>query len=263
MNLDKLVGPEIAAPSGCDRVAILGLTADSREVQPGWLFAALRGSKADGSRFVAAALARGAAAILAEAGTQIDVPAQIPLLVSAEPRRALALMAARFYGAQPETAVAVTGTSGKTSVADFTRQIFTALGHKAASLGTIGLIGPGQSRYGSLTSPDPVTLHKDLAGLAREGITHLALEASSHGLDQHRLDGLRLKAAAFTNLGHDHLDYHPSVEAYLAAKLRLFSEVLPPDGIAVVNADAEHAGAVIATAREAGRSVLKIGRAHV
>jgi UDP-N-acetylmuramoyl-L-alanyl-D-glutamate--2,6-diaminopimelate ligase len=260
MNLDKLVGPETTAPPGCDQVAISGITADSRDVRPGWLFAALRGSKADGSRFVADAVARGAAAILAEAGTQPEVPL-IPLLVSAEPRRALALMAARFYGAQPETAVAVTGTSGKTSVADFTRQIFSALGRKAASLGTIGLITSSESRYGSLTSPDPVTLHRTLAELAQDGITHLSLEASSHGLDQHRLDGLRLKAAAFTNLGHDHLDYHPSVEAYLAAKLRLFSEVLPRDGVAVVNADADHAGEVLATARKAGRSVLTVGRA--
>ena len=261
MNLDKLVGPETAAPSGYDRVEIAGLTADSREVRPGWLFAALRGSKADGSRFVADAVAKGAAAILAEAGTHVDVPAHVPLLMSAEPRRALALMAARFYGAQPETAVAVTGTSGKTSVADFARQMFAALGHTAASLGTIGLVAPGGRRYGSLTSPDPVTLHRTLAELARDGITHLALEASSHGLDQHRLDGLRLRAAAFTNLGHDHLDYHPSVAAYLAAKLRLFSELLPPDGVAVVNADAEQASEVIAVARKADRRVLTVGRA--
>jgi UDP-N-acetylmuramoyl-L-alanyl-D-glutamate--2,6-diaminopimelate ligase len=170
-------------------------------------------------------------------------------------------MAARFYGAQPATAVAVTGTSGKTSVADFTRQIFAALGHKAASLGTIGLITPGERRYGSLTSPDPVTLHRTLAGLVDDGITHLALEASSHGLDQHRLDGLELKAAAFTNLGHDHLDYHPSVGAYLAAKLRLFSEMLPPEGVAVVNADSEHAGEVIAVARKAGHRVTTVGKA--
>jgi UDP-N-acetylmuramoyl-L-alanyl-D-glutamate--2,6-diaminopimelate ligase len=261
MNLDELVGPETAVPSGCDQVAIAGLTADSREVRPGWLFAALRGSRADGSRFVADAVANGAAAILAEAGTQLEVPARVTLLVSAAPRRALALMAARFYGAQPETAVAVTGTSGKTSVAEFTRQIFAVLGYKAASLGTIGLVAPGERRYGSLTSPDPVSLHKSLAELARDGITHLALEASSHGLDQHRLDGLRLKAAAFTNLGHDHLDYHPSIEAYLAAKLRLFREVLPPDRVAVVNADAEHAGAVMAVARKAGRSVMTVGKA--
>src|SRR5262249_32680493 len=149
----------------------------------------------------------------------------------------------------------------KTSVADFARQIFAALGHKAASLGTIGLVAPGAQRYGSLTSPDPVTLHRTLTELAAGGVTHLALEASSHGLDQHRVDGLRLKAAAFTNLGHDHLDYHPSIEAYLAAKLRLFAEVLPPDGVAVVNADAEHASEVMAVARKAGRRVATVGKA--
>jgi UDP-N-acetylmuramoyl-L-alanyl-D-glutamate--2,6-diaminopimelate ligase len=261
MNLSMLVGPETKAPSACGAIAIAGLTADSREVQPGWLFAALRGSKADGSRFISDALARGAAAILVEEGAHPEVAAGVPLLVSAEPRRALALMAARFYGAQPETVVAVTGTSGKTSVAEFTRQIFAALGHKAASLGTIGLVAPGQYRYGGITSPDPVTLQRGVAELAGAGVTHLALEASSHGLDQHRLDGLKLKAAAFTNLGHDHLDYHPGVEAYLAAKLRLFTEVLPPDGVAVVNADSEHADAVIAAARDAGRQVMTVGKA--
>jgi UDP-N-acetylmuramoyl-L-alanyl-D-glutamate--2,6-diaminopimelate ligase len=261
MNLSSLVGPETAAPSGSDRVDIAGLTADSREVQPGWLFAALRGSKADGSGFVAEAVARGAAAILVPTGTKVEAPARVLVLASAEPRRALALMAARFYGAQPGTVVAVTGTSGKTSVADFARQIFASLGHQAASLGTIGLVAPGEQRYGSLTSPDPVTLQRTVAELAGAGITHLALEASSHGLDQYRLDGLRLRAAAFTNLGHDHLDYHPSVEAYLAAKLRLFSELLPADGVAVVNADAEHAGAVVAVARKAGRRIATVGKA--
>ncbi|HEX5958174.1 MAG TPA: UDP-N-acetylmuramoyl-L-alanyl-D-glutamate--2,6-diaminopimelate ligase, partial [Hyphomicrobiaceae bacterium] len=192
---------------------------------------------------------------------QLEIDCRVPVVVSADPRRALALMAARFYGVQPETIVAVTGTSGKTSVADFARQIFAALGHKAASLGTIGLVTPDARRYGSLTSPDPVTLHRTLADLAQSGVTHTALEASSHGLDQHRVDGLQLKAAAFTNLGHDHLDYHPSVEAYLGAKLRLFSEVLPPDGIAVVNADCEQAPEVIAAARHAGRKATTVGKA--
>jgi UDP-N-acetylmuramoyl-L-alanyl-D-glutamate--2,6-diaminopimelate ligase len=261
MNLSMLVGPEMAIPSGCDGIDIAGLTADSREVRPGWLFAALRGSKADGGRFAADAVAKGAAAILIHDGAQPPVGLNVPLLVSAEPRRALALMAARFYPAQPGTVVAVTGTSGKTSVAEFTRQIFTRLGHQAASLGTIGLIAPGESRYGSLTSPDPVTLHRTLAELAAGGVTHVCLEASSHGLDQHRVDGLRLKAAAFTNLGHDHLDYHPSVEAYLAAKLRLFTEVLPPEGTAVINADSELAGEVSLVARRAGRRAMTVGRA--
>src|SRR5262245_12939900 len=260
MKLQLLVGPETAAPSGCGSIEISGLTADSREVKPGWLFAALRGGKANGAEFIPAAIAKGAAAILAGNGA-LPTSTSVPVLRSAEPRRALALMAARFYGAQPETVVAVTGTSGKSSVVDFARQIFAALGRKAASLGTIGLIKPGASLYGSLTSPDPITLHRTLADLAGEGITHLALEASSHGLDQHRLDGIKVKAAAFTNLGHDHLDYHPSVEAYLAAKLRLFSDLLPPDGIAVVNADAEQAGDAIGAARRGGRAVMTVGKA--
>jgi UDP-N-acetylmuramoyl-L-alanyl-D-glutamate--2,6-diaminopimelate ligase len=260
MKLHMLVGPETAVPSGCGSTEIAGLTADSRAVMPGWLFAALRGASANGAEFVNDAIARGAAAVLAEDGA-LKAPVPVPLLTSPRPRRALALMAARFYGAQPTTAVAVTGTSGKTSVADFARQIFAALGHKAASLGTIGLVTAEGRFYGSLTSPDPVALHGTLAQLAHDGVSHVALEASSHGLDQHRLDGLRLRAAAFTNLGHDHLDYHPSVEAYLAAKLRLFTEVLPPDGIAVVNADAERAKDVIAAARRAGRGVMTVGRA--
>ncbi len=249
MKLQTLAGADV--PAGCGDVEIVGITADSRQVRPGWLFAAMPGSKADGARFVPEALSKGAAAILAGIGADIAAPEGVPVIRAAEPRRALALMAARFYGAQPETILAVTGTSGKTSVADFTRQILAALGHKAASLGTIGLVKPDGGVYGALTTPDPVTLHATLAELAREGITHLAFEASSHGLDQHRLDGVRIKAAAFTNLGRDHLDYHPTLDAYFAAKLRLFSELLPPDGIAVVNADAERAGEVIAAAADA------------
>jgi UDP-N-acetylmuramoyl-L-alanyl-D-glutamate--2,6-diaminopimelate ligase len=260
MKLHMLVGPETSAPSGCGGIEIAGLTADSREVMPGWLFAALRGASTDGVRFVNGAITRGAAAILAESGA-LRAPIAVPLLTSPQPRRALALMAARFYGAQPETAVAVTGTSGKTTVADFARQIFAALRHQAASLGTIGLVKPGGSAYGRLTTPDPVTLHRILAELAGEGITHLAFEASSGGLDQHRLDGVRLKAAAFTNLGRDHLNDHPGMEAYFAAKLRLFSEVLPAQGTAVVNADAAQAQDVIAVAGRAGRAVMTVGMA--
>ena len=260
MQLESLLGPEMTARSASGATEIAGITADSRQVRPGWLFAAMPGSKADGARFVPDAIAKGAAAILVKEGTQVAAPPGIAVLTAAEPRQALARMAARFYPAQPDTIVAVTGTSGKTSVADFARQIFAHLGRKAASLGTIGLVKPDGSVYGGLTTPDPVTLHKTLAELAAEGVTHLAFEASSHGLDQHRLDGVRLKAAAFTNLGRDHLDYHPSMEAYLAAKLRLFTELLPPDGTAVVNADAEHAPQVIAAARERGRAILTVGR---
>jgi UDP-N-acetylmuramoyl-L-alanyl-D-glutamate--2,6-diaminopimelate ligase len=259
MQLKSLAGAE--SPAGCGEVDIAGLTADSRHVAPGWLFAAMPGSKLDGARFVPEALAKGAAAILAGTGAEIAVPDGVPVIRSAEPRRTLALMAARFYGAQPGTILAVTGTSGKTSVAEFSRQILAVLGRSAASLGTIGLVKPDGGVYGALTTPDPVTLHKTLAELAGEGITHLAFEASSHGLDQHRLDGVRIKAAAFTNLGRDHLDYHPNLEAYFAAKLRLFSELLPEGGVAVVNADADRAGKVMAAARAKGCAVMTVGRA--
>jgi UDP-N-acetylmuramoyl-L-alanyl-D-glutamate--2,6-diaminopimelate ligase len=259
MQLKALLSPEITAPTASGDVEITGITADSRQVRPGWLFAALPGSKTDGARFISEALAKGAAAILAGTAAEGVMPEGVPVLRVAEPRRSLALMAARFYGVQPETVLAVTGTSGKTSVVEFTRQILAALGRKAASLGTIGLVKPDGGVYGALTTPDPVTLHRTLAELAAEGVTHLAFEASSHGLDQHRLDGVRIKAAAFTNLGRDHLDYHPSMQAYLAAKLRLFSELLPPGGTAVVNADAEGAEAVIAAARARGSPVMTVG----
>jgi UDP-N-acetylmuramoyl-L-alanyl-D-glutamate--2,6-diaminopimelate ligase len=255
MQLKFLLGPEVTARSGNRETEIAGITADSRQVQPGWLFAALAGSKVDGSSFVPDAVARGAAAILVAQYTAITAPDHVAVLSAAEPRWAFARIAARFYPAQPDTIVAVTGTSGKTSVADFARQIFAQLGRNAASLGTIGLVKPDGSVYGGLTTPDPVSLHRTLAELAGEGVTHLAFEASSHGLDQHRLDGVRLKAAAFTNLGRDHLDYHSSMEAYLAAKLRLFDELLLPAGTAVVNADAEHAAQVIAAARDSSPNI--------
>jgi UDP-N-acetylmuramoyl-L-alanyl-D-glutamate--2,6-diaminopimelate ligase len=259
MLLSSLVGADVTAPPGSGSIEIAGLTADSRLVRPGYLFVAVAGTRADGARFIADAVTKGAAAVLTGAATEV-VSQPVPVLRADEPRRALALMAARYYGAQPEMAVAVTGTSGKTSVADFTRQIFTALGHRAASLGTIGLVKPDGGVYGSLTTPDPVTLHKTLAELAAEGVTHIAFEASSHGLDQHRLDGVRLKAAAFTNLGRDHLDYHPTIEAYLAAKLRLFSALLPPGATAVVNTDAAGGAEVVAAARAANRPLLTVGR---
>jgi UDP-N-acetylmuramoyl-L-alanyl-D-glutamate--2,6-diaminopimelate ligase len=264
MLLSSLIDADVVAPAEAERIEVLGVSSDSRHVRPGFVFVALAGSKADGARFIADAVAKGAVAVVAGADADVGTSATagaVPVLRAADARRALALMAARFYNAQPETVVAVTGTSGKTSVADFTRQIFSALGHKSASLGTIGLISPNGDVYGSLTTPDPVALHQTLARLAKDGITHLAFEASSHGLDQHRLDGVRLKAAAFTNLGRDHLDYHPTIEAYLTAKLRLFRELLPPDGVAVVNADSAEAAAVIAVVGPLGRRVMTVGRA--
>jgi UDP-N-acetylmuramoyl-L-alanyl-D-glutamate--2,6-diaminopimelate ligase len=262
MLLSSLIGTDAIAPAGAGSVMVSGLTSDSRNVRPGFVFAAIAGSKADGARFIADAVAKGAVAILASQDAEATSAGDVPVVRSTEPRRALALMAARFFGLQqPETTVAVTGTSGKTSVADFTRQIYGALGHKSASLGTIGVIKGDSAVYGSLTTPDPISLHKTLAELTAEGITHLAFEASSHGLDQHRLDGVRIKAAAFTNLGRDHLDYHPTVEDYLTAKLRLFTELLPEDGTAVINADAEGGDRAIAAADDAGRRVFTVGRA--
>jgi UDP-N-acetylmuramoyl-L-alanyl-D-glutamate--2,6-diaminopimelate ligase len=219
-------------------VPITGLTADSRRVAPGFLFAALPGAQADGRKFIAAAVQKGAAAVLAPNGTEWPpgVPPR-PLILHAEPRRALALMAAAHAGPQPPHVVAVTGTNGKTSTVDFTRQLFTQAGMKAASLGTLGLIAPGHHGGGGLTTPDPVALAETLAQLARDGVRHVALEASSHGLDQFRLDGVRLQAAGFSNLTRDHLDYHGSLAQYRAAKLRLFAELLPAGAIAVANAD--------------------------
>ncbi len=233
--------------------AIAGLTLDSRKVQPGFLFAALAGSKADGAGFVADAVARGAIAILAS--TDAVLPPLSPDVIvvrDANPRRRIALMAAAFAGAQPATIAAVTGTNGKSSTVHFVRHIWSALGLSAASVGTLGIVSPGFSREAGLTTPDPVQLQADLATLAREGVTHLAIEASSHGLDQHRLDGLKISAAAFTNLTHEHLDYHPTMDAYFAAKTRLFEELLLPGGTAVVNADSERVSALAAISARRG-----------
>ncbi len=238
---------------------ITGLSADSRKIAPGDAFFALPGSKADGLAFAAEAAARGAAAIIAERTP--DPPLSGAAVVQvADARRALALAAARFFGRQPDTIVAVTGTSGKTSVAVFVRQIWQALGRRAASLGTIGLVAPSTVTYGSLTTPDPVTLHETLAGLAADGVTHLALEASSHGLDQRRLDGLNLAAGAFTNLSRDHLDYHADLDAYLAAKMRLFEVLLPQGRPAVIDADSTVAERVEAACKARGLDVLTVGR---
>ncbi|MBS0559701.1 MAG: UDP-N-acetylmuramoyl-L-alanyl-D-glutamate--2,6-diaminopimelate ligase [Proteobacteria bacterium] len=220
-------GPEIA-----------GITADSRRVRPGFLFAALPGAAQDGRAFIADAVARGAAAVLAPEGTAWPegVPPR-PLIQDKAPRRRLAQLAAVFAGPQPRTVVAVTGTNGKTSTADFLRQIWALGGRQSASLGTLGLNAPGFPAGAGLTTPDPVSLAETLAALARAGIQHAAMEASSHGLDQNRLDGVALAAGGFTNLTRDHLDYHGTLEAYRAAKLRLFAELLPPGAPAIACAD--------------------------
>ena len=248
--------PSVPAEIGAQDVA--GLTADSRHVRKGFVFFAVTGVKHDGSAFIADAIKAGAIAVVHE-GDDIFVSGAAAIATD-DVRQALALAAAKFYPQQPETIVAVTGTAGKTSVADFTRQIFEACGEQAASLGTIGVVRADGISYGALTTPDPVTLHQTLATLASEGITHLAMEASSHGIDQRRLDGVKLKAAAFTNLGHDHLDYHLTKQAYLAAKMRLFDTLLPVYGVAVVNADAPESIEVLAKANRRGIPTLSVGR---
>ena len=237
-----------------------GVTADSRTVKRGDVFVAIAGGKTDGLRFVEGALAAGAVAILAERPLDASLPKGIASVRVGNARRALALVAGKLYPRQPQTIAAVTGTSGKTSVAAFTRQIWTALGHRAASVGTIGIVSPRGETYGSLTTPDPVALHRSLDALAGEGVTHLAIEASSHGLDQYRLDGLRIAAGAFTNITRDHLDYHPSFAAYFAAKLRLFEALLEPGAAAVIDVDHEHADRVVAAAKARGLSIISVGR---
>jgi len=239
-------------------IDITGVSADSRKVKPGFLFVAIAGAKADGAHFAKQAAAAGAVAVAAEQYPE-GLPPTIAFVHVNNARRALALAAARFFPRQPKTIAAVTGTSGKTSVAAFTRQIWSALGYASASIGTIGVVSPRGEKYGSLTTPDPVDLHHTLDRLAGEGVTHLALEASSHGLDQHRLDGVRIAAGAFTNLSRDHLDYHPTIEAYLAAKLRLFAELVTPDGTAVINVDDCYAGQVIEAAKKHRLKVMTVG----
>jgi UDP-N-acetylmuramoyl-L-alanyl-D-glutamate--2,6-diaminopimelate ligase len=246
---------------GMPSVFIAGITADSRKVQPGWLFVAVPGTKADGMSFVPDAAARGAAAVLGEGARPAGLPSTVTYARVPDARRALALAASRFYPGQPEAIVAVTGTSGKSSVADFSRQLFAALGRRSASLGTLGVMTSDGLAYGSLTTPDPVTLHETLDRLAHDGIARLAMEASSHGLDQRRLDGVRLAAAAFTNLGRDHLDYHPTVEDYLQAKLRLFDTLLDAGRPVVINSDGAFADRVIAAANARGHRVMTTGRA--
>jgi len=238
---------------------ITAITSDSRQVVPGALFFAVAGSKADGAAYAADAVKRGARAVVTSGDAPAGVGSAIVLRVD-DARRALALAAAKFYGRQPQTMVAVTGTSGKTSVAAFTRQVWEQAGLAAASIGTTGVTAPGRNDYGSLTTPDPVALHKLLAELAESGVTHASMEASSHGLDQRRLDGVQLAAAGFTNLGRDHMDYHPTVEDYLNAKLRLFDTLLPKGAPAVIFADDMYSQPTIDAAKSAGLQVLTVGR---
>lgn len=247
--------PGVGLDDAAAATPVTGLTADSRAVTPGAVFAALAGAKTDGARFVAQALEKGAVAILSEQGLE----AAVPVVRVDDARLALSKAAARLHPRQPATIAAVTGTSGKSSVVTFLRQIWTHAGLKAASLGTLGVTGPSGATYGSLTTPDPVSLHQTLDALAGEGVSHLAMEASSHGLDQKRLDGVNLNAVGFTNLSRDHMDYHPTVEHYRDAKLRLFRDLLPETGTAVVWADAPDGAAFADAARQRGVRLLTVG----
>ena len=237
-----------------------GLASDSREVRPGYLFAALPGAKANGAAFVADAVARGAVAVLGRPDVApAAAAANVRFIAEENPRLALARRAARFFAAQPAIVAAVTGTKGKSSIVAFVREIWTALGKPAASLGTVGVVAPNGETALRHTTPDPIEIHRLLAQLKADGVDHLALEASSHGLDQFRLDGVAIAAAAFTNLSRDHFDYHGTVENYVQAKLRLFTEVVGDGGLAVVNADADHAETFIAAARKRGLRLMAVG----
>jgi UDP-N-acetylmuramoyl-L-alanyl-D-glutamate--2,6-diaminopimelate ligase len=257
MRLRDLFSDNAAIDPQAEAVVVSGIAVDSRAVRPGDVFFALAGSKTDGARFIDAAVASGAVAVVGDHPPQGN---RVPFVITPNPRRALALAAAKFYPRQPAIIAAVTGTSGKTSVAAFVRQIWQQLGHASASIGTIGLVSPKRTIYGSLTTPDPIALHRQLDEISAEGVTHLAFEASSHGLDQYRLDGVRISAGGFTNLSRDHMDYHPDVAHYLAAKLRLFRDLVMADGAAVISADHDGSQAVIDAARARGLRILTVGR---
>lgn len=234
---------------------VAGLTADSRTARDGFAFFAIPGHAGDGLTFVADAAARGARVVVAQ--RKAECP--LPLIVVDDVRRALARAAARFFARQPSTIAAVTGTSGKTSIVAFLRQIWSALGHEAASLGTVGIVDSHGAHYGALTTPGPVELHKTLDELAGRGVTHLAMEASSLGIDQRRLDGVRIEVAGFTNFSRDHLDHHASMEDYFAAKMRLFDTLMHPGQTVVIDADSDVAPRVMEVCRARGLNVFDVG----
>jgi UDP-N-acetylmuramoyl-L-alanyl-D-glutamate--2,6-diaminopimelate ligase len=250
---DLLAAPDLDAALGA--IEVSGLSADSRAIRAGDVFFAIPGHAGDGLSYVDDARTRGARAVVASRHADCG----LPLVVVDDVRAALAHAAARFYPGQPQTIVAVTGTSGKTSVVAFLRQIWRACGHAAASLGTVGVVDPSGAHYGALTTPGPVDLHKTLDALAARGVTHLAMEASSLGIDQRRLDGVRLVAAGFTNFSRDHLDHHRDMAEYFAAKMRLFDALLAPGRTAVIDADSDVAARVIDVCRLRALKVMDVG----
>jgi len=259
----SLIDLGLTARAGRD-ARVTGLAVDSREVKDGFLFAALPGTKVHGAEFITYALRMGAGAVLTDAAgaamaQDVLAGSAAAVVVAEDPRQALACAAALWFGAQPDVMVAVTGTNGKTSVASFTRQIWAALDLAAVNLGTTGVEGAWEAPS-SHTTPEPITLHRLLRDAAAAGVTHAAMEASSHGLEQRRLDGVRLRAAGFTNFTQDHLDYHATFDAYFAAKAGLFARVLPEDGVAVINLDDPRGPDMADIARTRGIRVLGVGR---
>lgn len=255
MELAELIETTDNVPA----IKVAGITADSRQVMTGFVFFALKGNSADGHFYASDAVKQGAVAIVAEKGASIP-NVSVPVVHVDDIRHTLAIAAARFYRRQPEVITAVTGTSGKTSVVSFMREIWSDTGFSAASIGTLGVISPKLVKYGSLTTPGPVELHQLLKELAREGVTHVAMEASSHGIEQRRLDGVHLAAAAFTNLGRDHMDYHATIEEYFTAKMRLFDILLPKEAPAILYTDNKYSDKAIEHASRAKCNVLTVGR---
>lgn len=257
IRLGHLIAGEVPLPEGAASISVHDLTSDSRAVKPGSVFAALPGSSVDGAKYIPQAIAAGAVAIIA--GEGVEAPG-VHLIRAANPRQLFAHMAARYFGRQPDLIVAVTGTSGKTSVATFVREIWTSMGFRAASLGTVGVVSPSGTIELEHTTPDSMKLQEIAAQLAADRVEHLAFEASSHGLDQYRLDGLRIAAGGFTNLSHDHLDYHPTEEHYFNAKMRLFEELIPVGGCAVINVDDDHGPEAERRCLRRGLDVMTVGR---
>ena len=249
MRLGQLTNTDLAAE-------VTGFAIDHRKVARGTVFGAFKGSRFNGEDFIADAIGAGAVAVVARPEATVQGAVHI---ADAEPRRAFARMAAKFFAPFPETVVAVTGTNGKTSTVELTRQLWRMAGHHAASIGTLGVTTADDQVSTGLTTPDIVTFLSNMAGLAREGVTHAAFEASSHGLSQYRTEGLPVRAGAFTNLSRDHLDYHGTMEAYLEAKLRLFTEVIDEDGAAVVWMDDAASARVAELASERGLRLLTVG----
>lgn len=267
MRFDDVWGDDTlnAMDDALGRMEISGVTCDSRRVEGGFVFAAFPGAASDGRDFVDAAVAKGAVAVIVPEDDRSSPETTVPVIRDRDARRRYAVLAAALAGPQPGHIGAVTGTNGKTSVAWFARQLMNAAGLPAANVGTLGSLGtaPDGSTLvetpGALTTPDPVDLHRDLAGMKSAGIDHLVLEASSHGIDQRRLDGVRMQAVAFTNLSRDHLDYHKTEDAYLSAKMRLFDTLAADGGTAVVNAHSRHGAAFSGAARKRGLKLVQVG----